>query len=72
MELEDIMLSEISQRMTSVVWYHLYVESKKYNKLVNITKEVDSQINRTLWWLPVGRENGEGQHAGRGLRGTDY
>ena len=20
------------------VWYHLYVESKKYNKLVNITK----------------------------------
>jgi len=36
------------------------MESKKYNKLINITKEVDSQIKRTLWWLPVGRENGEG------------
>ena len=23
---------------TNTVWYHLYVESKKYNKLVNITK----------------------------------
>ena len=34
-DLEDIMLSEISQRKTNAAWYHLYVESKKYNKLVN-------------------------------------
>ena len=26
------MLSEIRQRKTNTVWYHLYVESKKYNK----------------------------------------
>ena len=38
MDLEGLMLSEISQRKTNTVWYHLYVESKKYNKLVNITK----------------------------------
>ena len=45
MDLEDIMLSEISQRKTNIVWYYLYVESRKYNKLVNITKkEADSQI----------------------------
>ena len=37
MDLEGIMLSEMSQRKTNTVWSHLYVESKKYNKLVNIT-----------------------------------
>ena len=35
----NAMLSEINQRQTSTIWYHLYVESKKYNKLVNITKK---------------------------------
>ena len=35
-------------RKRNTVGYHLYVESKKYNKLVNITKkEVNSQIQRT-------------------------
>ena len=29
MDLENIMLSEISQRKTNTVCYHLYVESKK-------------------------------------------
>ena len=28
-----------SDRKTNTIWYHLYVESKKYNKLVNITKK---------------------------------
>ena len=32
--------AEISQTEEDrYVWYHLYVESKKYNKLVNITKK---------------------------------
>ena len=39
MDLKGIMLSAISQIKTNTVWYHLYVESKKYNKLVNITKK---------------------------------
>ena len=30
-----IMPSEISQTKTNTVRYHVYVESKKYNKLVN-------------------------------------
>ena len=38
MDLEGITLSEISQRKTNTVLYHLYEESKIYNKLVNITK----------------------------------
>ena len=33
------MLSEISQRKINVVQSHLYVKSKKYNKLVNITEK---------------------------------
>ena len=37
------MLSEISQRKTNTVWNHLHVESKRYNKLVNITKK--------KWWM---------------------
>ena len=35
MDLEVIMLSEMSQRKTNTLLYHLYVKSKKYNKLVN-------------------------------------
>ena len=27
------------QRKTNTVWYHLLVESKKYNRLVNITEK---------------------------------
>ena len=44
--LEGIMLSEISQTKTNTVWYHLYVESKKENKLVN-TKQKETQIQGT-------------------------
>ena len=44
MDLDGIMLSEISQTKTNTIWYHLYVESKKYNKLVNITKKQQTQI----------------------------
>ena len=29
MDLEIIMLSEVSQRKATIIWYHLYVESKK-------------------------------------------
>ena len=39
MELEGIMLSEISQIKRNIVCYYLYVESKKYNKLLNKTKK---------------------------------
>ena len=39
MDLAGIMESEISQRKTNSIWYHLLVESKKYKKLVNITKK---------------------------------
>ena len=40
-----IMLSEISQRKTNAVGYHLHVESKKKHKLVNIMKKKHSEYN---------------------------
>ena len=38
MDMEGIVLSEINQTDKDT-WYHLHVESKKYNKLVNKTKK---------------------------------
>ena len=44
MDVEITILSEISQRKTNIIWYHLYVESKKNdtNELIYKT-ELDSQ-----------------------------
>ena len=39
MDLQGIMLSEISQRKTNTVWYHWHVKYKKYNRLVIITEK---------------------------------
>ena len=38
MDLEGIMLSEVRQRKRNTVRYYSHMESKKYNKLVNIIK----------------------------------
>ena len=72
MNMEGIMLSEISQRKTNTVRYHLYVKSEKYKKSVNITKNKHShryrEETRHYQW---GEEMGRG-YRGRGLRDTDY
>ena len=47
----------LRQRMTNTVGYHLYVESKKYNKLVVTSGD---------------REGGEGKCRGRGVKSTSY
>ena len=39
MSLESIILSEVSQTKTNILWYHFYLESKKwYNELIHKTK----------------------------------
>ena len=55
-DLEIIILSEVSQRKTNIIWYHLYMESLKNdtNELVYKT-ETDSQIQKTNLWLPNGK-----------------
>ena len=48
MNLEGIMLSEISPRKTNTVWYHLYVKSKKIQQSSEYNKNnADPQIQRT-------------------------
>ena len=44
MDLEIIILNEVSHTKTGIIWYHLYVESKKWYKNELIYKtETDSQ-----------------------------
>ena len=63
----------VRQRKINTVWYHLYVESKNYNKLVNVTKK-----KQTHWYrewasgYPWGDGSGDGQYRDRGWRGTNY
>ena len=42
MDLEIIILSEVTQRKTNIIWYHLYVEIYDTNELLCET-ETDSQ-----------------------------
>ena len=45
MDLEIIILSEVSQTERQISWYHLYVESKKIQETSEYNKaEADSQI----------------------------
>ena len=57
-----------SQRKTNAVQYHLYVEPKKYNKLGNVIKKKQTQIQRIHQWLTVGR----GKQGGARRRGASY
>ena len=73
MDLEGIMLSKISQRKRNTVCYHLYVESRKYNKLVNITKKKQTHGYRNQTSSYHWREaSGKGQYRRRGLGGTNF
>ena len=51
MDLQGIMLSEVSQRNTNNIWFHSYVECKKKNQQ---TKQTKLEIQRTNWQLPEG------------------
>ena len=70
MDLESTILNEISQIETNTVSYHLHVGSKKYNKLVNITKKKQTHRYREQ---ASGHQWGEGREAGqyRGSRLRD-
>ena len=43
-DLKGIRISEISQRKKNTIYYHLHMESRKYNKLVNKLKKKQTQI----------------------------
>ena len=43
-DLQIIILSEVSQRKTNIIWYHLYVESKKGINEPIYKTEIKSQM----------------------------
>ena len=65
------MLSEISQKKTNSVCYHLCVESRKI-KLMNITKKKQTHKYRKQTVITSAENEEEGQDRGRQLKGTKY
>ena len=52
MDLETVILSEVSQRKTNIAWYHLYVESNKrykwtYLQIRNRITDVEDKLTVT-------------------------
>ena len=64
MNLECIMLYEISQRKTNAVWPHLNVESNNNHDEQNINTENRLMVSRRRLWVGS-------QHWWSGLKGTD-
>ena len=42
-DLEIIILSEVSQKKTNSVWFHLYMKSKKQNKQIKPNKIINTE-----------------------------
>ena len=55
MNVEGITLSEISHlEKENTVYYPLYVQPKKHNKLAKVTKKKLAHKYREQLWLPIG------------------
>ena len=46
MDLEIIILNKVRQRKTNIIWYHLYVESKKMIQMSLFTKQKKTHRHR--------------------------
>ena len=58
MDLEIIILSEISQTKTNIICYHLYVESKKMIQINLLTKQKKTHRHGKH---PYGYQRGKGE-----------
>ena len=58
-DLERIILSEVSQTKTNIVWYHLFVESKAMIQMHLFTKKKLAHRHRKQKWLSKGKNGGE-------------
>ena len=65
MDLEIVILSEVSQTKTNIIRYHLYVESKKMIQMNLFTKQKWTHRHRKQTWLPEGKAGAGGGVAGR-------
>ena len=69
-DLEIITLSEVKQKKTNIIWYHLYIESKIIDT-DELTYKTDSQAQRTNLWLPERKRSGKGEMgSGEGQLGS--
>ena len=68
-DLEFIILSEVRQRKTNIIWYHLCVESKKRIQMNLFTEQKQTQTLKNLW-LPKG--TGWGWEGWTGALGWAY
>ena len=48
MDLEIIILNEASQRKTKIIWYRLYVESKKKNYTNELIYKIEADLENQL------------------------
>ena len=53
MDLEMIILSEVSQRKINILWYHLHVESNK-NSMNGLIYKTEIEILKANLWLLKG------------------
>ena len=60
MDLDIIIVSEVSQRKTSIIWYHLYVESKKMIQMKLFTKQKQTHRLRKQFMVTKGKGMGGG------------
>ena len=62
MDLETVILSEVSQRRRSIIWHHLYVESKVWHEwtyLQNRTRVINGGNKLTITEGKVGDKSGD-------------
>ena len=71
-DLEIIILSEVSQRKTSTIWYHLYVESKVWHKWTFLKKKQTHRCREETYGCQGGVGVGEGWSGNLGLAVTNY
>ena len=71
MDPEIITLSEVSQRKTNIMWYHLYVESKKMIQMNLFTKQKQTHRHRKQTYGYQGERWG-GWIKSLGLADTNY
>ena len=67
MDLEIITLSEVNQIKTNIIWYHLYVESKKKTIQVNLYAEQKQIHFENKLTVTRGERRGWGEQWIRGL-----
>ena len=58
MDLEITILSEVNQRKTNIIWYHLYVESEKWYKWNYLQNKQTHRHRKQIYGYQRGKVEG--------------